>query len=808
MSALAARLAALRPLAGKLKWPLLVLGGIALAVYFYSPVREVADTTLDGSNYSSYAYFAAHHFQYGTQVVPMAGPYGFVLYGWVYSGELFWTRAAGQLLLTGALAALSLWFLWRNRTSPVAWLWLAAHVAFTPFHDDLGIEWTLLLAGLFLVQSPGGRGKPAALALAALVAWLSLIKGTQLALGLATLGVVVGAWAWQRRWRDAGLLAAGFAGAMLLLWVLAGQNPLHLPAYLHGTFELASGYNEAMSLEEPRALLLRGVAVSLVLAAGVAGALWARRRDVTAVAGLLLLAGHSFVQWKHGFIRADGHAYLYFNFAIVAALTLWLVAWTDATRSRWARGAAGVLVLAVITLCAAGNRRTEPMLPDFRTTPARVGARLAQNFRQLADLPGTQREFARRLEVQRRLFAMPRTRQVVGTHSIDVFGMEHARAPFNDLNYRPRPMSGGPFNVYTAELMRLNRDFLRDPARRPDFYLVRLQTIDGRLLAQDDGLALVALLQLYEPVLLEQEHLLFRARPGAVLPEPRLVSRLTVQIGETVTVPTVGPDEWLLARFDVKPSVLGRLQAAVYKAPRLHLARRGPGIVEPDRRRLIPIMAVSPFVLGPVLETNRELLESYAGRSVPWPREFRLSTADRTWFQRTVGVEFLAVPRPRPTPGVDFEALLQFNTSPIQIAYTRMADTGEPVTVAGQLMHTPCQLTWPLTGTEKTVAFGYGLVPDGYAGTDGVEFTLTLRQPGEPPRRLFHRLLDPAREPRDRGQHEASLPLPALRPGATLEMETGPGPRENTAFDWAYVSDFRFPDPPAGDPGSSAPGQR
>ncbi len=109
---------------------------------------------------------------------------------------------------------------------------------------------------------------------------------------------------------------------------------------------------------------------------------------------------------------------------------------------------------------------------------------------------------------------MPLTRRRCGDRPIDQFGFEHARLTLNGLNYRPRPMSGGPFNVYTPALMQLNRDFLRDPARRPEFYLTKIETIDERFLAQDDGLAFVDLLSLYEPVLMEQNHLLLRARPG------------------------------------------------------------------------------------------------------------------------------------------------------------------------------------------------------------------------------------------------------------------------------------------------------
>ena len=84
-----------------------VLAGLALTVFLYSPVSTVMDTQLDSSNYASYTYFAAHHFQYGPEVVPMSGPYGYVMYGSVYNGLLFWPRLIAQLLCcAGAFATL------------------------------------------------------------------------------------------------------------------------------------------------------------------------------------------------------------------------------------------------------------------------------------------------------------------------------------------------------------------------------------------------------------------------------------------------------------------------------------------------------------------------------------------------------------------------------------------------------------------------------------------------------------------------------------------------------------------------------
>lgn len=781
------------PRPGKLRAFWLGLAGVALAVFFYSPVRELAGVNLDGANHSSYAWFTAHHFQYGSQVVPMAGPYGFVLYGWTYAGELFWTRALGQLVLQGGFAALALWFFRSRRPTPFAWLWLAALVAFTPFHDDLPIEWSLLLGGWFLVTERTRRGW--SLAVTVLLAYLSLIKGTQLALGFATVGVALGLYAWRRDWRHVATLAAGYGAGLLGLWLLAGQNPLHLPGYFRATLDLAAGYNDAMTLDGPPDLLHRGLMVAALLAAGLALALWSRRRDAVAVATLLLAAGHTFVQWKHGFVRADGHAYIYFHFALAAAIALLLLAWPAATERRTPFYALLALAAAVWLATLTGPR--DAKLPDLPGTPARVVRRLADNLRQLTSLPAVKSGYDLQFEAQRQLNTMPLTKRAVGNGRVDVFGYEHNRATLNRLNYTPRPMGGGQFNAYTPALMQRNADFLRDAARRPDFQLVRLETIDGRFLAQDDGLVLQALPYLYRPVLVEQNHLLLAAIPSAQLPPPRPVGQLRSQIGETVPVPAVAPGEVLLVRFDVKLTWLGRLLNAVYKLPRLRLALGGVDS-GPEPHRLVRVMAASPFVLNPVLGSTTDLLQLYAGEPGLVPRDLRVSTADRTWFQREIGIEFTALPRPPAVPaGTDLAMLQRLVRTPCETVDTVDAATGTAVHVFAQVAHAPSELSWTLDGRERTVRFGYGLVPAAYdKTTDGVEFTAWLARAGEAPVAVFRTFLSPHEIPAHRGHRHAEFPLPEHPAGSRFLITSGPGPHQNNAFDWAYISELDFPDAP------------
>lgn len=771
----------------------LVLGWLALLVYFHTPVREVLAPTLDGSNYGSYAYFTAHHFQYGTEIVPMAGPYGFIMYGWTYSGDLFWTRTVAELLLNAALATLTLWFFFQWRGAWIRWLWLAAHVAFTPYVEDLPIEWILLLGGLYLLQlrpQAPARDRAWAAAISVLLALVSLVKGTQLLLSGATVAVVLGAHAGQRRWRDAGLVAAAYLGGLLAWWLAAGQNPLHLPAYVHGILELGGGYTEAMGIPTPAAIFDRALLVTAALAVTLAWMLWRHRRAAGTAAACLLLAGHTFAQWKHSIVRADGHAYIYFHYATVAALAAYLVAWQADRRApagRWTALGGRALLAATLLLAAWGP--SDPQLPGWRAAPSAALKRLGANSRYLLFLPAIHRGFEAGLAGARREHALPQVDAEVGPQAIDAFGVEHGLLLLNGLNYRPRPMGGGSFNAYTPYLMGLNRDFLRDDARRPGFYLFRLHPIDGRLAAQEDGAALLEILQRYRPRLIEHEHLLMELAPGGPpAAAPRAIGRWTGRFGEAVPVPAVGADEVLLARFIVRESLLGRLRAFLYKPAPVFIEL--PDASGPGRHRLVPAMARVPFILAPQLEEHADVVDLYERGAGRFPREFRVTTDAPAGFAAKVTVEFLAAPRPAPlTPAAlaELRGRLQFPfANAVPVAITPAFRPSPSV----RFLHPPAEAAWTLAGDERSFVFHYGIDPEAYerGTTNGVDFIVEIRGPSGGTHAVARFSLKPRENPADRGDHTARVALPIFTAGSKLVLRTDPGAFGDNSWDWAWVN--------------------
>lgn len=774
-----------------------LLGWVALTVYFAAPPREAMTPDLDPSNHGTYAWMFAEGKRYGAEVVPMAGPFGFLLYGTTYSGELYLTRYAGDLALKGVFAWLLLWIFAQAPRDARRWLWLAALVVFLPNVDDTLYDSTLLLGGLALMHAGTPRPRLPHLVVIALLGFLALTKGNQLTLSALTLGAV-GLHA-VLQGRPGWLLPSAlvWSGTVAFAWTLAGQRVTDFPAFVQGISALTSGYNETMGLDESREILLVGLAIIGGLALNLALLAW-RSRQWRLAACFVFLAGFTFVKWKHGYVRADGHVHLLFNYALVLLPTLWLFAphWTGprAGGPAWRVGLATTgLATFLIALAAASDFWGLRFWAMFRDLPARA-ARHADYVIRPARFRAPLDE---QLKQQRIAADLPQIRNEVGHGTVDFFGFEQGVLLLNELRYHPRPMGGGTFNVFNRHLQQRNEDFIRDPARRPDFQVMKFRSLDERWPAMNDGPTFNALVHLYSPVLIQRDFMLFRTRPGIEAPRPRRLSEHPLRLGESFAVPEPPAGQMLLFTLRAPPSARGWLRTALYRAPLLEAEITTERHPRPRRFRLAPAMLKEPAVLSPFLADNLDVVRLFGPAPGDRVRTFRLVTADPAHFDAThLRLVLHTLPRPPAPPDTDVEEIITYmqhplhNRAPLRL---QTEETGirelnkEPIT----LVHAPGTLDFPLETTDQQVIFSYGLMPQTWdpGSTDGVEFNVELISPDGSARTLFRQLLRPVSEPAHRGMQRARVYFPPrLEPGSILRLRTGAGPAGDGAWDQSYIT--------------------
>lgn len=774
----------------------ILITGLLWCVVFLSLLKLPAGASsgLDPSWRMVIGHAVGRGFQWGHDIVFTYGPLGYLLastnHGEHYNHFLVW-----QLLSNLVFATVIVLF-GRRFTGWRAFAFYAYFLAFVAnYLDAMHMTMVVLLVLTALRQAPGARRWLVALA-GALLAVLSLVKFTNLMLAGFGMACIAAHHAWRRRWTDLAIAVGSFGGAFLLGWILCGQNPLNLPAYVLTSLDASGGYSEGMSVYEETRVFALGLACAVAVAIYYVLSLWKRADLPLALATMLVAAAASFMNWKHGFSRADGHVFAHFISCLLIAVTFPVLLADDGP---WRRLKAGLLAVAAATALTGTLISTPTAITD---APAIWNYNLKGIVNALRILPDLRRNADQEFKTIAGPHYLHNIRHEVGTATVDMIGNEQAYLLFNRFNYRPRPVFQS-YLPYTEKLLRLNAEFLRSD-RAPEFIIHKLDTIDFRFPLQEDSLAIRELFYRYEFVLEERTMLLWRKRAGPVeSPTPKLLSRTRVGFGEPVQIPS-SSDHAVWAEITVRPSLLGRLRNFLYKAPIITLpVTDGGGFTQ--NYRLIRRMASAGFLVYPYFTSGYNIQRYMAGD--PPPRADRFSVevpeAQRKYFQAAIDVAFFSLPPVPRHAGIARSApdstFHMFDRVPDSVYALYPANALE---IDGHKVlhaHPPSNLEFKVDFPAERVRGSFGISRAAHTApnmTDGCEFFVEWTDASGKVTTLFSRHLQPGRSEDDRGLQDFDVAIPPG--GGRLILRITPGPAGDIVCDWAYWTDLRFtPRPPA-----------
>ncbi len=570
-------------------------------------------------------------------------------------------------------------------------------------------------------------------------------------------------------------------GSFAFLWMLFGQSPANLPVWIASSWEIASGYNDAMSAAGPARELVLALAMLALLVLVLGLELARGERSWRRVALVLLVLGAALVGYKNAFTRQIGNADIFF--ALAPAASWFVLAPLQTSAATLVR--AGLLVLGLCGLALSHPQRD--------ATPARaLGWRARWAARTLDDLvhPWSLRQ---RIDEQGgeivTRWELPRIRAKAGLETIDLFQNRQALLALNGMNYHPRPVFQG-YSAYTRALAELNRDFYRGESA-PVFVLYALETIDQRLAIADDAPAFDELLLRYVPVASEREWLLLQQDPaGARSAERAELAPRTLALGEWIDLePAEG--EALELALDVQRSRRGDLVALALRGPALFCEiERADGSRE--RRRLIARSAAAGFLVRPWLETQDAVARTFCGERLPGLKRLRvLADAGEEALWRPQLVARLArrdglLPplRPQCVAALRFS---DFAPAPLEVV---SATPERKVPFQGRDVHVvdaPSALRWDLEPGHYRLRASYGMLDAAWqdpAPTDGALVIVTL-QSGKKLETLFRRLLEPQKAWEDRGFQPLDLEFDVHEP-AQLYLRTRVGWHEDGTRDWTF----------------------
>jgi len=590
---------------------------------------QVLKPGIDSSYYYALNELFVHHVQFVGSVHPH-GPYGF-LKNDLYHPRTFHLLVGVRLVLFAVFALLAARAVSRWAVSlRGGMLWIALLVAVAR-HGEAYFTSLAMLAFLAFWSADGAadraRWSPVVLALSL----VSLMKFTYGLLAVALIGlmvvsVVLELWSGRRRERTARaamtIAAAAawpalFLAGVLLLWVAAGQEPASAVEYVASRLRFSAGYSESHALAGPTyrilAFLAAGCAFSVVFAVREA-----RRSGVRAIAPAAALGLWLALAAKHSFLRYDPDHALHGAFqGLCAAAIFGLVMLRRGEQgTRTERRAPALATIAVMVAASLSlltyDREHWYGARFFRHLDLRVRAARMSHFVNDPLRLGLRHE--RALAAIRRAHPLPPL-----DGAVDVYPWELSLAFAHGLEWDPRP-SVGSHMADRPDIALANARHLA-AAGGPDHVLFRVDSLDHRFPAMDDGPSWLVLLSDFRLRSASGSHLVLdRAQGRRAVEWGRPITR-ELAFGERLEM-AQGVDRLLWLRVDPVRTRRGGLVAAAWRGPIVYLSvELGSG----GERwyRLVPGAARVGFLLSPLVADNAGFVALLDGS---WPQRL---AADR-----------------------------------------------------------------------------------------------------------------------------------------------------------------------------------
>lgn len=740
-------------------------------------------TELDSSWRQVLTYGFVHGWQVGQDLIFTYGPLGFLM-GNTYSGLVFWPFILWQVIMSLIFAGIIFRQGLRLPPYPRAFFWAIMVTVGVCYPDALHMI-IIVLLGFELLRDAGAAPRRWTVGSLVLLAVLTAVKFTNMMLAGFVVLVAVSLELALRRPRAAARLALWYGGAFLLVWLLCGQNPLNLPAYVLNSLRISSGYEQTMGLSTPDFALHVGLPVLGILIVYAFIHLAYSAEKPRALARCLVLGAFTYLNWKHGFVRADGHL-IGFHICALMVLTGFPGILDDSPRMGWVRW---VLLLPAVGFCFAGLQNP---LPVTRNLLALFQDKVFANVYNTLHFPDYYREHRDKVRAARAEWDLPRTRAVVGDAPMDYLGYTQAVLLHNRFNYRPRPVIQN-YSAYTPALAQINADFYASD-RAPDYVLFRLEWIDGRYPPLEDARTLHVFMHRYDFVHTEKGFQLWKLRAGpfdAAALAPRPLRTVDLPLGQSFALEQMSAQRlWLKA--DLRPSLLGRLRDFFYKPPLVQLRlvdTRGNTTLY----RLPLPMARGGFMLNPIIGDVFGFMRFASDQAQHRVKEVSLvvDEADRKYFAPRIRLEFSELPASNAGKAYLTQAAREqfsmFKSVPIVFEAQTVPSVTEVDGAKVIVLHAPSEMVFQLEAGARRITGGFGLLPGAWSSggnTNGANFTVYWSN-GVERITLFERYLAPVREPKDRGLQQFDVALPDRRDGQIF-LNVGAGAENNFSWDWSF----------------------
>ena len=565
---------------------------------FHQP--EVVNLSLDPSWKAVFQYAQANGLSVGDDIAFTYGPLGFLLAAQqIYVGYASFAWAGYFLgIIWGCALAISCLYLTKKIPFFTRILVLILCVLLQGNEIDSAFYFILFTTGIYLLNdasfNPSGLWKWIILLLA--TSTISLTKFTYLPSLIGLFCIIITHNLIKKQYKQSLFTSAIILLTIAASLILTNTSPQNFYQYIINSIHISSGYNQSMTKVPTTGILICGLATLTSLFVYFFVGFFKSKHSTNSFEALLF-AFVTFVTWKAGYTRADGHVFIFLNYGLLCiCYGTWLYNDTDFKSNI-------VLVCSsiapVISLLSAMHIYGNLSRPDHIEHLVLLPYHRAENF---VSFPSHIKDLDERW--QKAINPSKNgLKDLIGDDLVDVFGCWQGIAIENGLNYLPNPT----IQSYAACTTETQKIGLEHHLKFPRHILFKLDPIDRRLPTMDD-----ALLQRHVFWNMDCEkqignHLLFTPRKefNYEVLEMDFSDYNNCKFGEWIELNNQKSScLFLSAKF--RQTLFGRFSGILYKTGRIYIT------LELDdgrtfKYRYIPKAGESGVLISPLLENNRDI---------------------------------------------------------------------------------------------------------------------------------------------------------------------------------------------------------
>ena len=376
--------------------------------------------------------------------------------------------------------------------------------------------------------------------------------------------------------------------SMLLFWIASGQSVIDLPYYFMSMTPIVFGYSEAMGFKGNTLEIILYLVASAFLLLSIF-----LEKQMTGPSKFFLMCilfVFLFLSFKSGFVRHDGHATISGTAILFAALMLPFI-----FKPR--------ILLVVIVLSLISWSYIDGHY--FKTSTENIPKNIASTYlspwkglkNRIKDRNWPRREFDAAVNAVRERASFP-----ILQGSTDIYSYNQSYLISSGNTWSPRPILQS-YSAYTPWLLEVDRKHLLG-AQAPDNVIFRVEPIDERVPAMEDGVSWPILMVNYQPTRIANDFLFLRKKEViGEITEPLILTSETHAFGDTVDIPPSGQP--IFAQIEIKPTFWGRIASILFKPRQLEITIELKNGTK-KQYRVIAGMAKSGFLISPLIENTLE----------------------------------------------------------------------------------------------------------------------------------------------------------------------------------------------------------